>query len=328
MVTKQKTERLTIANIVAIVGVVLLGVFSFLGRSYMSGGELSWDIVMSVAITAFTVFLLWFLIKAKGAENYLDNWKKAEFAALGIYIVFAIPVSLWGGIMHFFVVNDQKDSIKEYAKADLQKIDELFAEYKNFESVALSVTSTGLQNATGPGQVWDESLNKFMEQNNISHSRESAENFETIQDNLINSGFETIHNSFKAERNEIESVVNSWSVMQIPFKAKRIDELAESFGKKLSDLSHKAKLPVIIYGSDGKYKIDDDNQCRSFSVRGGLDSFEFKEHIKNASGFSATALLVVLLIHLLILFNYIVAYRTSTIAVGKGFEEDGGRILD
>ena len=133
MVTKQKTERLTIANIVAIVGVVLLGVFSFLGRSYMSGGELNWDIVMSVAITAFTVFLLWFLIKAKGAENYLDNWKKAEFAALSIYIVFAIPVSLWGGIMHFFVVNDQKDSIKEYAKADLQKIDELFAEYKRNE---------------------------------------------------------------------------------------------------------------------------------------------------------------------------------------------------
>lgn len=80
MANKQSSGRITIANIIAIVGVVLLLVFSFIGHSYMSGGEMGWDIVISVAITAFTAFLLWFLIKAKGAENQLGKWRKIEYA--------------------------------------------------------------------------------------------------------------------------------------------------------------------------------------------------------------------------------------------------------
>ena len=164
MAKKQQAGRITIANIIAIVGIVLLLVFSFLGRSYMSGGELGFDIVIAVAITGFTAFLLWFLIKAKGAENNIDKWKKAELAALVVYIIFAIPASLFGGIMHFFVVNDKKAEIKQYAKADLNIIDEMFTEYKNFESEALAITGTGLSNAKGAGQLCDETLNSFMQE--------------------------------------------------------------------------------------------------------------------------------------------------------------------
>lgn len=138
MANKQKTGRITIANIIAIVGLVLLLVFSFIGHSYLSGGELGWDIVISVGITAFTGFLLWFLIKAKGAENQLDKWRKIEYATLAIYIVFAIPASLMGGIMHFFVVNDNKATIKSYAQADVKKINDLILEYKEFESQAIT----------------------------------------------------------------------------------------------------------------------------------------------------------------------------------------------
>ena len=53
----------------------------------------------------------------------------------------------------------------------------------------------------------------------------------------------------------------------------------------------------------------------------------FKKKLVEASGFSITALLVVLLIHFLILFNYIVAYRTDKIAVGRYSQNDGGRAL-
>ena len=68
-------------------------------------------------------------------------------------------------------------------------------------------------------------------------------------------------------------------------------------------------------------------QTSNFEVEGSVDSFQFKKELQNASGFSITALLVVLLIHILILFNYIVAYRTSTLGISKRGEEDGGRIL-
>ena len=185
MANKQKTGRITIANIIAIVGLVLLLVFSFIGHSYLSGGELGWDIVISVGITAFTGFLLWFLIKAKGAENQLDKWRKIEYATLAIYIVFAIPASLMGGIMHFFVVNDNKATIKSYAQADVKKINDLILEYKEFESQAITKTGTGLRNVTGPNQRGDIELNQFMEENHIEYNRNSANNFETIQRNNL-----------------------------------------------------------------------------------------------------------------------------------------------
>lgn len=328
MANKNKSGRITIANIIAIVGIVLLLVFSFIGHSYMSGGELGWDIVISVSITAFTAFLLWFLIKAKGAENQLDKWRKIEYATLAAYIAFAIPASLIGGIMHFFVVNDNKESIKLYAKADLTKIDNMFNEYKEFESEAISRTGTGLRNATGQGQICSASLNKFMEENRIEHNRESANNFEIIQRNaLIGAGFDAFYNAFKQQEREIENAVNSWSIMLIPMKAKLISNLAESAQKELNKLSSNAKLPVITYDSGLRSYTLGENQTRSFEVEGSVDSFEFKKALQSASGFSFTALLVVLLIHLLILFNYIVAYRTSTLSISKHGEEDGGIIL-
>ena len=328
MANKQKTGRITIANIIAIVGLVLLLVFSFIGHSYMRGGELGWDIVISVAITAFTAFLLWFLIKAKGAENQLDKWRKIEYATLAVYVVFAIPASLMGGIMHFFVVNDNKENIKAYAKADLTKIDKMFNEYKEFESEAISRTGTGLRNATGPGQICDASLNKFMEENRISHTRESANNFEMIQRNaLVGAGFESFYNAFRQEETEIENAVNSWSIIQIPLKAKMISDLAESAQKELNRLSKNAKLPIVTYDSGSRSYTLGENQAQKFEIEDSVESFEFKKALQSASGFSAIAIIVVLLIHVLILFNYFVAYRTSTLGISKHSEEDGGTIL-
>ena len=327
MANKQKTGRITIANIIAIVGLVLLLVFSFIGHSYLSGGELGWDIVISVGITAFTGFLLWFLIKAKGAENQLDKWRKIEYATLAIYIVFAIPASLMGGIMHFFVVNDNKATIKSYAQADVKKINDLISEYKEFESQAITKTGTGLRNVTGPNQRGDIELNQFMEETHIEHNRNSANNFETIQrNNLIGANFETYNSNIRQQQQEFLNVVNGWSIMQIPSKPKMLEELAISVEKELTRKSNEAKLPKIEY-QNGVYTITQSSQRRDFKINGGVENFQFKHALQTASGFSLTALFVVILIHILILFNYLVAYRTNIMEVGKYTEEDGGKLL-
>lgn len=328
MANKRNSNGITIANVISIIGIVLLLVFSFIGHSYKSGSELGWDIVVSGAITAFTAFLLWFLIKAKGAENQLDKWRKIEYTTLVVYIVFAILASLFGGVMHFFAVNDKKEAIKEYAKADLMKIEMVFSEYMEFETEAIARTGTGLHNATGPGQRCDDALSRFMEENRIERTRESATNFETIQRSaLVGAGVNGFHESFKQRKNEIENVIDSWSIMQIPVQPKRIEELAVRVQNELNRLSSNAKLPVIIYNpSAGSFTLGE-YQTRHFEVQGSVSSFQFRKALQNANGFSFVAVFVVLLIHLLILFNYIVAYRTSTLGLSKRGDNDGGRIL-
>lgn len=327
MAKQQNSGKITIANMVSVVGVVLLLVFTFMGYSYMSGGELGWDILVSGGITGFTVLLLWFLIKSKGAENNLDKWKIAEIATLAVYVIFAVSTSLFGGIMHFFVVNDHKDDIKQYATMDLNKIDKLFQEYKTYESEAIRRTGLGLSDATGTGQVCDSRLNDFMTRKGIAHNRESARNYEAIQRRkLVEDGYDELYKQFEQQKNEIQNVVNSWSIMLIPSKANLIGKLADNAEKELTKLSVNAELPEISFDSRERKHTIGDNQQREFKIQGGSESFQFCNAIREADGFSVTALLIVLLIHTLILFNYVVSYRTHTINPDI-LEEDGGRIL-
>lgn len=326
MANKQKSSNVTIANVVSIVGVVLLLLFTFMGHSYMSGGELGWDILISVGIAGVTALLLWFMIKAKGAENNLTKWKRVEFITLFVYIAFALTTSIFGGVMHFFVVNDQKEDIKKYAHSDLQKIDKMFGEYKSFEEQAISKTNTGLLNSVATSQVRDEGLMKFFNQNNISCDKAGVDAFITLQkDKLLHISYEKHCANFKKQRDEILNVVNSWSILMIPSKAKLIKDLAESAEKELTKLSNAAKLPVIEDGG-GIWTISEENQVKDFKVEDGVENLEFVKSMKEAKGFSVLAVLIVMLIHLLILFSYIVAYRTSTMA-NIDMEEDGGRIL-
>lgn len=321
MEKKAKNGKVTIANIIAIVGVVLLMVFTFIGHSFMSGGELGMDIVVSVAITAFIAFLVWFMIKAKGAENELAKWKKLEIATLVVYVVVAIPLSLYGGIMQFFIVNDNKERVKECAKDDLDRIDQMFLDYKEFEEQAIGRTSDGLSNAIKEGRRNDD-LKEFMKTNHISVSEEGVSAFKDLQMRLlVGSGYERLYTSFKEQRVKIEQSIDSWSMMQIPTKAKQIPALAESAQQELNTLSNGAKLSVI-NNESGLYKIKE-YQVKRFETA----PLELKEAMQGTGGFSVKALLFVLLIHILILFNYVVAYRTSTLSINKRGRNDNGRIL-
>lgn len=315
MAKKQSNGKITIANIIAIVGLVLLLVFTFIGHAYMSGGELGWDILVAVAITAFAALLLWFMIKAKGAENQLDKWRKVEIAMLVCYILFAIPASLFGGIMHFFVVNDNKEQIKGYAEQDLAQIDKLFDDYNSFENTAIQKTIDGLNNAKGKAGA-DQEVKDIIKTTESMRSF-SSERQRVLIENVISYKNRTVDPLIR----EIRNAVNSWSILQIPFKAKDIENLAESVGKELTECSmdENAKLPLIEYGKITSY------QSKEFKIN--PDSLKFRKALRESSGFSVTALIVVLLIHLLILFNYIVARRTVYLHVGHGMEEDGGTLL-
>ena len=327
MADYKNSGKVTIANIIAIVGLALLMAFTYIGHSFQSGGEMGWDIVVSVGITAFTGFLLWFLVKAKGAENELDKWRKIEYATLAVYVLFAIPASFMGGIMHFFAVNDNKATIKEYAQADVNKINQMISAYKEFESAAITNTGNGLRGLASSNQRGDEKLMDFMEKNEIKQNSQGAEIFEDIQrNNLLGAAFETYYQDIMKREEEFLNAVNGWSIIQIPLKAKMMVEMAVKVEEELTRRSEAALLPRI-EDKGGIWSITEYNQCREFRINGGIENFQFMEALQNTKGFSLTALFVVLLIHLLIIFNYIVAHRTNVIRGGKE-EKDGGIILN
>lgn len=329
MAQKQKSGKITIANWIAVVGIVLLMVFSFMGFSFMSGGELGESLLKTLGVTAISALLLWFLIKAKGAENNLKKWLIAEYLVLFIYIAFAIGTSLKGGIMYYFVINDKKEEIKEYARKDFEKMDNLFAAYEEFENAAITNTRQGLMNATQPRQRLTDTLATY-----ITNNRLTALNVETNLENqqtlILGEEFNSLKEYYYAEKDRILNCVESWNAFLIPFEANKIVELAKMTGETLTGFSQNPslKLPVIVLDSaSNKYTLSNETQSQEFCVEGGIEGLQFQQALTKYEGYSILAIVVTALFHFLILFNYIVAYRTKTISVGKNAEDDGGIIL-
>ena len=327
MAKKDKSSRLTVANVVSVVGLMFLAFFVYIGHSYMSGGEIGMDILFGVLVAGAAALLLWWLIKAKGAENELSKWKTIEIASLIGYLLLIVPASLYFGINQFFAVNEKKELIKHTANQDLTIITKLFTDYEASANDALSRTRTGMLPAMGQKQRWSGDLTKFMNDNNIKHNSQSAELFVEIQEKaLLGTSYEILKKHFMEQRTNISGVVNSWSAMLIPSKSKLIDNLGDQVLNQLNKLRTKATLPKVGYDSgSGVFTLEGTHEIPELKMLGEL---QFSNKLKSDSGFSVTALLVALGIHLLVLFNYIMAYRTSTIGISKDCEDDGGIILD
>lgn len=327
MANKNNSGKLTKANIISIVGLVLLFSFTFLGHSFKSGGEMGWDILVSVAITGLAAFALWFLVKAKGAENQLEKWRIIELSTLVAYVVVVIPLSFCGGVTNFFAANADKDSYKAKAHNDIAKIDSVFSQYENFEKDALEKTLTGLGNSVSMGMSRSSELVTYMEHNSIKPTRTSVENFVEIQKgNVLGTQYEQYNKQYKAERDAIINTIDSWNVIQIPSQAKLIEDLAVQTSKWLTERSASAKLPLVENKSQA-FTIIESNQVKQYQVEGGIENLEFRKAIMSAGGMNITSILFLIIVHVLILLNYFVAYRTFTLGLTKNPNNDGGVTL-
>lgn len=324
MSKNKKKGGVTLANIIAVVGLVLLMVFTYVGHSYKSGGETGMDILVAVAITAFAALLLWFLIKAKGAENQISLWKKVEIATLAAYILFAIPASLFSGIMQFFVVNSARDEAKQIAKSELNAVDSILIVYNDSVNNWIGKTRIGMENSLRPGQERDNSLSEYMR----GLTQNGSDEFEETNKKqyLINDSYnKNFYNEYNSERERIEQIVDDWKIFKLPQISKAIDSHAKKLCDALNKNIERANFPYIVKdGSTGKFKIVK-KQNDNFRLQ-PKESSAFQERLSRP-GFSVMAIVLVLIIHLLILFNYIVAYRTHTVGVGKYSSEDGANRL-
>ena len=290
---------------------------------------MGWDILVSVAITGLAAFALWFLVKAKSAENQLEKWRIIEISTLVAYIVVVIPLSFCGGVTNFFAANADKGSYKDKAHNDIAKIDSVFSQYENFEKNAVLQTGTGLGNSVGMGMSRSSELVTYMEHNSIKPTQTSVENFVELQKgNVLGTQYEQYYKQYKLERDAIINTIDSWNVIQIPSQAKLIEDLAVQTSKWLTERSASAKLPLVKYDSMSRaYTIKLSNQVMQYQVEGGIENLEFRKTIMSAEGMNMSSILFLIIVHMLILLNYFVAYRTFTLGLTKNPNNDGGVTL-
>ena len=156
--------KVTLANWISALGLVALLLFFFCGYSLMMPNQnMGLKIMASVGTTLFMFFLLWLMIHAKEVENNFKNWFVVEVIASVMYVVFACVTGYM--IMHFFVVNDNVETLQGEAKADVANIEKEINLFLSKEKERLEVTALGLSDAIN-GNRSDESLNEYIKKGN------------------------------------------------------------------------------------------------------------------------------------------------------------------
>ncbi len=257
---KSKSNNISIANVLAVIGVVALGVLTYLGRAFISGGEMGISILWAVGVMAIATALLVIMIKAKGVETNFGMWRVFEISALVLYLGFAVLTAKTA--VHFFVINDNKDKIKECALNDVEALKKLNSNYldafdmagKNGNAVAAAIEGTE--------SYWNDNIQSLVD------------------------GW--------------EAKIDNWSLFHIAGMAKEISSCYEDF-----------------YGVLEKYKNGITIKWDDYTIDLNPQPMQFGEMLKSISGTSVLGLVVLVILHLMILLNYVLAYRSPTTKVGS-----------
>lgn len=320
---KQSSGGVSLANLISIVGLVALGVFLYLGKAYSDGNK-GMSLLFAIGLSALFACLLWLMIHAKGVDNDFKKWRFVEYTSLGMYVIVAIfSCSI---ISHFFSVNSQADALKIAANTDIEEIYTIVKDFHEREKEALNITVVGMRNAVNMRDFSanDRNLKDFFSENSITPDIESIKTFRELWESRI----EKITREGKNYREVwlkrldiIKNQVNGWSVMEIPDAIRDIEELGE-IPTTLNLISSSLPFPAIERMGNG-YQIAYQYTGNTYTV-----TLSFPEKVKNINDFSLIGIILALIIHVLTLFNYVVAYRSSRVPViirKKGY--DAGRLL-
>ncbi len=336
---EKKSGSISLANIIAILGLVLLLVCIWLGQALRNGELGGTSVLISVGVTLGAALLLWLMIKAKGAETSTTQWKIVEFSTLAVYLALAVltaPLAL-----NFFSVLSNKGKLQETAQKDLTNLNSTIQDFKNKENGYLGETCEGLKNVLkgkSSGILPKTDVITFI------HEELSAEDFKSFDSNYIEewkNGWEKDINHvnlIRLKNKDLDGVepleygkvwderlascknaILNWQLLKIPTAIGSIQSLSEDIGKTLTAFSKNAPFNSITFDSPYKLGTKKADEYETAS--------EVQKTMKDLSPYTVIGIAAMVLIHLLILFNYLMAHRSHRREINQT-EFDGGIIIN
>lgn len=327
-----KKDGFSIANLISIVGLVALAFFLYLGFAY-SGTNSGTSILYSVIITIGIGLILYALLYAKKVENNFEKWRIVEYALLAVFVVACaatVPT-----LCHFINVNRDSDKLRSYAIQDLNGMENAISDFQSQERANLSQLETNLQNVASSSNFHSATTDELKEYifSEILGGQDAKLNKENITSftEKWNNHIDNIHHygegksyasTFKNAIGENRNRIEAWSILEIPQAIDEIAKLNEDLGTNLNSIS--ASYPLHKIGRAGsQWAIVDTHKAFTTSI----DS-NFKEECAKRTGVNLSGVVLSILIFVLIIFNYVVAYRSTKVSVKAGCSSrDGGMIL-
>jgi hypothetical protein len=312
--SEKNSGNISIANIIALVGLAGIGVITFFGLVFHSpDGKSTVAVLGAVAFVALLGFLLFMSIKAKGAEDNPDKWRYVEWACLALYVVAAIVFA--SPFQRFFHIVSEKENMQAQARQEVQAIKTLYQNYDSQQKKFLDDAVQQLQNYAASGQrtkVKDELA-------------EYATGVGTNIEGWAAKASAVVKMQPDKQLQDIEEQIENWNYMQL---ASLAADLEEKDASAWSDLEAKIKsygmqnklIPVISGGGSVPYKWDGYAQ---FDL-GTKPEAKFTEMLRTADGSTVLGWIIYIILNLMVLLNYVVASRTGFVGPVNRKTPSGG----
>ena len=319
--SRNNNGKISIANIIAMIGLAGIGVITFLGlllHSSDAGSTMS--ILGSIALVAVLGFLLFMSIKAKGAEENLDIWRYVEWASVLLYVLVAILFS--SPFLRFFYVIGEKETMQTQAKKEANAIESLYNYYDHEREKNINDAVEQMKNYFDRGQhkfINNDQLAQYMKKYSISSSA-------TIDIWAFNARDKSKLKE-DAEFKKIKEQIEVWNYMQLSELSLKLKDKGFSAWKSVADKIEKMRdesdlIPVIAGGGSQPYSLDG---YAKFEL-GDKPKAKFSEMLMNANGSTMMGWIIYAVLNLLVLLNYAVAYRSEFVrprrtgGSGRGLE--------
>lgn len=331
-------RKLTNADWLSIVGIVFYALFTCIG--FLFTKQLTMSVAWTLGYVAVVIGLLLILKRLKKIEDNIRFFRVVEYVTL--LVVAVLMLFLFNRPMErYFNMSGAKETLKASANADMEAYIKVFDVYEGQEGDAIESTKISLGKVVGKsknyiGSDLKEYMTSHFNKAEYMKSDEVISYSERLQQKYLSLNGEGIpeatwiegdYMTFKTETLEriekIKTVIESWSPFTIPFTVVEygytsIPSLGREIGNELTRLSQS-------HNADGMpYKfIIKGNSSAGYEVESALEySYSLPNSYKEAflrsldtSSFALWPFIWSLLIDVLILFSYLMGYRSTKVEI-------------
>lgn len=312
--SQKNSGNISIANIIALIGLAGVGVVTFFGMLlHSSDGKPTGAILGALALVAGLAFLLFMSIKAKGAEDNPDKWRYVEWACLAAYVIVAIAFA--SPFQRFFYIIGEKGTMQQQARQEIKAIKTLYQEYNHQQKKFLDEAVEQIQNYIASGQQ------------KLTHD-ELSEYVKGIGSNIgtwAAKATTIVKHTADKQLEEIEDQIEAWNIMQLSSIAAQLEtkdsEAWTQLEKKIAKYREQNKLIPVIGGGGAKpYTLQGYAQ---FDL-GQQPEPKFAQMLRSSDGNTVIGWVIYVILNLLILLNYAVASRTNVVGPSNRKNFKGG----
>lgn len=314
---QEKKDRISIANILALIGLAGLGVITFFGIYIHSvDGSMGGAAVGTLALVAGLCLLLWLGVKAKSADNNFDKWKFVEWGSIAAYVIVAILCAT--PFQRFFYVLTEKGSLQQQAQTEVNAIETLYSGYNKQQKLAWVNAEQQLINYAVQSMQYKTDKNEdalkgyFIKKIKVTNDLKADIKSWRKKAELL-----TQYND--AEINDVKRAIETWDLMSI---SRAASQLARKDSTAWSELDNHIKkftdqqlIPIIEYDKNSKrYQLAG---YATFDL-GTPPQAKFADMLHNTNGNTALGWVLYIVLHLLVLLTYVATPRNPFVGPERG----------